>query len=250
MQAAATAARAAASSGTGAAAAAASSVRAAAAPNNEWLRLGAKLGYRIDGRGEFKDDFLVSGLVQLGELEFANQSDHFHLPFIGNFSNLSSELTDEEFGQRIRKLIADPGLSFGISPYFVSGMRPARLTTYGYAGWKVNSGRDFVDTSKTRYLHQGRFSGGMALDAFVVKGIDNPLLLSAEVGYIVPTRKVYQQIFGTPLESNILNLELTAIIPVQGMGLMAQTIVAEHAGPTWRVGFLYIKNAHESGGGG
>jgi hypothetical protein len=208
-------------------------------PGSSWLRVGAQMGYLLDGSGTIEDDFLASGRVEVGMLKFSStQPEALKIPIISNIGSLGLAKTKDELEKGGRDLLASAkGLSIAVSPYRAYGPCRARTTLYASAGWKLNTGRDRADTTRTVKLHQGRFSVGIGIDAKIIEGSAMPVTFSVEPVYTVWNASRYRAIYGVE-RSALTSLELTAIIPIRGLGLLAQTNVAQAMTPAWRIGLL------------
>jgi hypothetical protein len=217
--------------------------------NNAWVKAGAQLGYKIAGRGDFKDDFLVSARTELQTLN-VGQPATVKIPLIGNLSGLSSDLSPDAIKDKTKELLnSAQGIHLSLQPYYAPTVTGRfKPTLYGTAGWKVNAAKQFTDTSKVVYLNQGRFSAGVAVEAFIVedptgKPEARPITFSLEPVYTVISGNDYRAAFGKEKPENLRSLELTAVIPIAGFGLLAQTIMSKGVGPISRIGILYVKGS-------
>lgn len=208
-------------------------------PSSSWLRVGAQMGYILDGSGTIDDDFLASGRVEAGQLRFSDaQPENFIVPIISNIGSLGLAKSKTELEKGGKDLLTSTkGLSLGVAPYLTIGPSRARTTLYGSAGWKLNTGRDKTDTTKTVMLHQGRFSVGLGMDACIVEGAAMPVSLSVEPVYSRWNADRYNAIYGVS-RGELLSLELTAILPLKSIGVLAQTNMASTMSPSWRIGLL------------
>jgi hypothetical protein len=214
--------------------------------NNSWVKAGAQLAYKIGGRGDFKDDFLVSARTELERLN-VGQPSGLKLPLIGNLSTLSSDLAATAVAEKTKELLnSAQGINLTFQPYYETSSKRLKTTFYGTAGWKTNAAKDFADTSQTVYLNQGRFSAGIAVEAFIVEDTDGkpqarPITFGFEPVYTVINAHDYKRAFGKEKPSNLKSLEVTLVIPIAGVGLLAQTIMSKDLSPTSRIGILFVK---------
>lgn len=221
---------------------------AAGFPTNSPWFVKTELALRLDGTGTFEDDFLASGQLVVDEVALARNSG-LRLPILANFSTLSVGETGLPLQEQVGNLLsANRGLSLALQPYYATANPGLQATVFGTAGWKMNAKRDLADTSLTRYLHQGRFSVGLALDAFLVTG-PRPISLSAEAIYRRFSDTRYQQLFGEDRDS-FTSLELTGIVPLGQLGFLAQGLFTDGAPTVWRVALVLAGKMKEAETGG
>jgi hypothetical protein len=229
------------------------------APNNPWYAAGFQLGHRLAGSGDFADDLVASGraVLSLKTKTIGKDSTRvFGLPLIGNIGKLRSKVPDDIEGlkKEASKLLATTeGINVGVYPYWE--LRKARSTenaalgldvTFYLSGTgRINQLRDRVDTTQTFMLMRGRLSAGFDF-GIRHKDFEQPISISSELAVSLFSADRYLRAFGDR-RSNIVSVDVTAIIPIGGFGLLAEGSFASRLSPNWRIGIIVAKASQSKG---
>lgn len=208
--------------------------------NNPWF--GGQIGYKFAGSDDFSDNLLVSARL-LNEIKLSKTDTRFHLPVMGNISQIkdnlnNTNLSDDEKKSGISSLLmSTSGVNVGLYPYYeITRDDFFSITLHGVIAYKLNSfdlGNDNV-----QYLNQGRFSVGLetSIGETSAKTGRNPLTLSIAPTVTVFDKNIYNTVFKES-RSNLNSLEITGVLPVgRGFGLLVESIIAKST--SFRAGIL------------
>ena len=215
--------------------------------NNPWV--GAQVGYLFGDSKEFADNLLVSGRI-LYEIDLNSpDTSGFHLPVVGNLSNIIKSKVGFVEGEGKDKLdsevkeimTSNQGLHIGLYPYYIIRRNETfSLIAHGVAGLKLNGIQDTVN-NKVTYLNQGRFSAGLEIGIGRSNAEKIPLTLSITPTITIFDKSEYKSVFGVE-KSTINTLELTCVVPLKkGIGVMFEDIFPLSKGVrnVFRVGLIF-----------
>lgn len=206
--------------------------------NNVWL--GAQIGYKLSGPGDFSDNLLVSGRL-LYNIDI--NTTKFKLPVMGDISALRDAASTGNIDSLTAKaqdlLLSTQGINVGLYPFYEAYKNTYfSFTIHGSLTYKLNA---FKVDDETINLDQGRFSAGMETSIGKRNDDKYPLTISVTPVLTFFSKNRYKMIFGEE-KSSLLSLEITGIVPIgSGFGLLIESVIAKDNAPAVRTGIVFSK---------
>lgn len=205
--------------------------------------IGAQFGYSLNGSSKPESNIIGAGTVMYSVIGSAtDDTSHlrFYLPIRGNLAGLSSDSASRS--KQLDKLLSSvQGIRVAAEPYltFPPLGRYVHPVAFASAGWKVNSLKDKLDTS--RVITAGRLSLGGELGLGPGDGGKLPVVVDLALVWTAFADGTYRKVLGDDFPASLRSGEFTVVMPIAAnTGVLSEAVVGDRAKPVWRLGVILM----------